>query len=57
MQPPRIGERLFLDGVTRDVFVGDDRREYVLDHEGNPIHGIWIYIPAPDPVIIKSDDN
>ena len=58
MAPTRIGSRLFVDGVTRDVFVGEDGRQFVLDNDGNPVHGVWIYIPEldPDPVVVHRDD-
>jgi hypothetical protein len=54
MKPTRIGSRFFVDGVKHDAFVGDDGRQYVLDREGNPIYGVWIYIPEPDPIVISS---
>jgi hypothetical protein len=48
MEPTRIGSRLF---------VGEDGRQFVLDNDGNPIHGVWIYIPEldPDPVIVPNN--
>jgi len=52
MEPTRIGSRLFVDGVTRDVFIDADGRQFALDHEGKPVYGIWIYIPDPDPEIV-----
>jgi hypothetical protein len=55
MEPTRIGERLFVDGVTRDVFLDVDGRRFVLDQEGNPIHGVWIFVPEPDPIVISKE--
>jgi len=34
----------FIDGVTRTVFLDVDGRQYVLDNDGNPVYGSWIYI-------------
>jgi hypothetical protein len=58
MEPVRIGSRLFVDGVTRDVFVGEDGRQFVLDNDGNPVHGVWIYILEldSDPVIVPKSE-
>ena len=49
MEPTRIGSRLFVGRATRDVFVGEDGRQFVLDDGGNRVHGVWIYIPELDP--------
>ena len=37
----------FADGVVRPVFLDADGRQYVLDDNGQPIYGVWIYIDEP----------
>jgi hypothetical protein len=54
---PVIARVRFVDGAERPVFDGLDGRQYVLDDEGEPVHGVW-YIP-PDgrtdlPVIVET---
>jgi hypothetical protein len=42
--------------MTRaDVELVMGGRQFVLDHEGKPIYGVWIYIPEPDPIIIPEN--
>jgi hypothetical protein len=57
MEPTRIGDRLFVDGIIRDVFADPDGRQFVLDNDGNPVYGVWIYIPDPDPVIVPGPNS
>jgi hypothetical protein len=38
------------------VFADPDGRQFVLDNDGNPVYGVWIYIPEPDLVIIASEE-
>jgi hypothetical protein len=56
MTDPIISRVRFADGAERDVFEQLDGRQYVLDDDGEPTHGVW-YIP-PDggtdlPVIVE----
>jgi len=37
----------FIDGVTRPFYLDADGRQYVLDNDGNPVYGSWIYIDEP----------
>ena len=55
MASTRIGDRLFVDGVIRDVFAEPDGRQFVHDNDGNPVYGVWIYIPEPEPIIITGE--
>jgi hypothetical protein len=43
-----IGEVLFVDGVARPVYLDADGRQYVLDDDGQPVHGTWLYIDEPE---------
>jgi hypothetical protein len=42
-----IGSIPFIDGIPRPVFLDMDGRQYVLDNDGNPVYGSWIYIDEP----------
>jgi hypothetical protein len=58
MLDPIIAHVRFTDGAERPVFEGLDSRQYVLDDDGEPTHGVW-YIP-PDggmdlPVIVEAE--
>jgi hypothetical protein len=46
MQP--IGSIPFVDGVSRPVYLDADGRQCVLDDDGKPIYGVWIYIDEPE---------
>ena len=39
---------LFIDGVTRPVFLDVDGRQFVLDDEGRPVYGVWVYVDEPE---------
>jgi hypothetical protein len=49
MQP--VGSVPFIDGVFRPVFLDLDARQCVLDDDGQPIYGVWVYIEEPEIVI------
>ena len=53
-EPARIGDRPFVDGVTREVFADPDGRQFVLDNDGNPVYGVWIYVPEPVNILTES---
>jgi hypothetical protein len=38
----------FIDGCMRDVFFDADGRQFVLDDNGEPMYGVWIYIDEPE---------
>ena len=38
----------FTDGVERPVFLDADGRQFVLDDDGDPVHGMWIYVDEPE---------
>jgi hypothetical protein len=44
-----IGEVDFVDGSRRLVYEGPDGRQYVLDDEGELVHGVWV-MPAEEVV-------
>lgn len=44
---PILGRRLFTDGVMREVYLGEDGRQRVIDPDGKKVHGVWL---APDEV-------
>lgn len=49
-----IGERLFVDGVVRQVFAGD-LGQYVLGPDGERVYGVWVLVDEEDadkPVIV-----
>lgn len=51
---PVIGERLFTDGVVRQVFAGD-LGQYVLGRDGERVYGVWVLVDedaADKPVIV-----
>jgi hypothetical protein len=43
-----IGERLFVDGLVRRVYLDRDGRQYVENDEGNKVHGVWILMDEAD---------
>lgn len=36
-----------MGGVTRPVYLDADGRQYVLDDNSRPVHGVWVYIDEP----------
>jgi hypothetical protein len=48
-----IGRQLFTDGIEREVYEDAVGRQYVLDHEGAKVHGLWLY-PADEPALVPS---
>jgi hypothetical protein len=44
-----VGERLFVDGVTRAVYEDDDGRQFVLDG-ALPVYGVWL--PEVDECVV-----
>jgi hypothetical protein len=46
-----IGETPFIDPITRLVYLDADGRQYVVDADGQPVYGAWVYIDEPDIVI------
>ena len=42
-----IGDRLFIDGVKRPVYLDDDGRQFVMESNGLRVHGVWL-VPEPD---------
>jgi len=41
MNDPIIAYMNFTDGTRRPVFVQLDGRQYVVDDNGVPVHGVW----------------
>ena len=35
----------FIDGISRPAFLDAGGRQYILDEEGQPVYGVWVYIP------------
>jgi len=56
MPDPAIGQRLFTEGITRTVYRSPDGQQYVLDGDGMPVTGTWIYpddeADTPSPTLI-----
>jgi hypothetical protein len=42
-----IGSIPFVDGVTRDVFLDAEGRQYVIDGK-DPVYGVWILLDEPE---------
>jgi hypothetical protein len=38
----------FIDSAIRPVFLDEDGRQYVLDDDGQPVYGMWVYIDEPE---------
>jgi hypothetical protein len=59
MSGHKIGERLFLDGVTRPVFEDQDG-QYVLGDYGEVVYGVWL-VPseqeADTPLVLSGEDE
>jgi hypothetical protein len=43
-----IGLIPFTDGIVRPVFLDAGGRQYILDNEGQPLYGVWVYIDEPE---------
>ena len=39
----QLGERHFTDGTTCPVYRSGNRRQYVLDDDGEPVYGVWLH--------------
>jgi hypothetical protein len=58
MTDPIIAYTWFTDGVKRAVYLEASGKQYVLDEEGEKVHGVW-YIPPEEsfgPDIIVDGD-
>jgi hypothetical protein len=40
---PVIGHCKFADGAMRPIY-NDGQRQYVIDDDGFPVHGVWIIL-------------
>jgi hypothetical protein len=40
-----IGERLFVDGVTRQVYLDANRQQFVIGYDGEHVYGVWLLTP------------
>jgi hypothetical protein len=38
----------FTDGIARPAFRDAGGRQYILDEEGQPVYGVWVYIDEPE---------
>jgi hypothetical protein len=58
MHHAAIAEIEFTDGIMRPVFE-DDRGQYVLDDNGEPVYGVWFIPRAPEPepvpIVVRAD--
>jgi hypothetical protein len=52
---PPIAFIPFLDGITREIFLDADDRQFVLDDDGQPVYGRWVYIDEPEIVSAALD--
>jgi hypothetical protein len=43
-----IGSIPFADGIARPAFLDAGDRQYLLDEEGQPVYGVWVYIDEPE---------
>jgi hypothetical protein len=43
-----IGSIPFTDGIVRPAFMDAARRQYILDEDGQPAYGVWVYIDEPE---------
>ena len=39
-----IGSIPFADGIARPAFLDAGDRQYLLDEEGQPVYGEWVYV-------------
>ena len=44
-----LGERHFVDGVVRTVFLDSDGRQFVLDDDKDRIYGVWLDPETAEP--------
>ena len=50
-----IGSIPFADGIARPAFLDAGDRQYLLDEEGQPVYGVWVYIDEPE--MVNRQDN
>ena len=55
MDAKPIGSIAFIDSITRPVYLDADGQQYVIDDDGEPVYGSWIYIDEPDIVRAATD--
>ena len=48
MDEKPIGSIPFTDGIARPAFLDAGGRQYILDEEGQPVYGVWVYIDEPE---------
>ena len=48
MDAKPIGSIPFTDGIVRPAFLDAGGRQYVLDEEGQPMYGMWVFIDEPE---------
>jgi hypothetical protein len=44
----------FTDGTVRPVFLDTAGRQFILDDEGQPVYGVWVYIDKPE-IVNRTD--
>ena len=47
------GRWLFTDGIERGVYEDAERRQYVLDPDGERVNGQWL-APADEPAVVEA---
>jgi hypothetical protein len=48
-----VGRVASVDGVTRDMHEDADGQQWVVGHDGERVHGVWL-MPADEPVVVAS---
>jgi hypothetical protein len=56
MDEKPIGSIPFTDGIARPTFLDAGDRQYILDDEGQPVYGVWVYIDEPE-ILIRPDSS
>jgi hypothetical protein len=55
MDEKPIGSIPFTDGTARPAFLDAGGRQYILDEEGQPMYGVWLYFDEPQ--IVNRPDS
>jgi hypothetical protein len=52
-----IGERLFVNDVSRPVYLDESRQQFVVGHDHERVHGVWLLTPEvldDTPVVVMA---
>lgn len=52
MENPILGHRAFVGGLVLPVYLDRRGRQYVVDDDGMPLYGLWLYKVGDDEPLV-----